>query len=261
MQEPADPEDEWADEFASSDGEDASAVPDRRAPAGEKAFASASAEDEPALKAWIARIVRQDEDALEALYSALIGRVYGLIGRIVQNAPTAEEVAEDTFWQVWRQAPRFDPERGRALTWVLMIARSRALDAVRQRCRATDSAEAYFAANPDTLSASPAPDTSGEPESAPGGDPCDLLEALQDTRQLRQSLEQLEPLARQMVALAFFRGLSHQEIAEHTGIPLGTVKSHIRRALVALRSWMESANVTSAGAMSLRVDTPGDSRH
>lgn len=193
--------------------------------------------DEPQLQRWLVRIVHQDEDALARLYRAIVGRVYGLALRIVREPACAEEVAEETFWQVWRQAPRFDPQRGTALAWVLTIARSRALDALRARTRA----------HADTISA----DAMGEAldgELAHGGEhlqhgqfgeaPHEMLEALQTTALLHEALSRLEPLPRQLVALAFFKGLTHEEIAGQTGLPLGTVKSHIRRALTALKKWL-----------------------
>lgn len=197
--------------------------------------------DEPALQALLARIVHQDEAALADFYRATVGRVYGLALRIVRHAPTAEEVAEDTFWQVWRQAPRFDAARGTALAWLLTIARTRALDALRARQRTqahTVSADAlgaaFDAAVSDEHDAAGACTVAAEP----GADPLDLLGALQDSQLLHQCLCRLEPVPRQLVALAFFRGLTHDEIAEQTGMPLGTVKSHIRRALAALRNWL-----------------------
>ncbi len=196
--------------------------------------------DEPQLQAWLARVVRQDEAALADLYRSTVGRVYGLALRIVRNPALAEEVAEDTFWQVWRQAPRFDATRGTALAWLLTIARSRALDALRARQRA----------QADTVSA----DALGEAfetereESDAVDNPHDLLQAVQINQQLHQALEQLEAMPRQLVALAFFKGLTHEEIAGQTGLPLGTVKSHIRRALTALRKWLgpQSAAVWSS---------------
>lgn len=186
--------------------------------------------DEPQLQAWLMRIVRQDEAALADLYRSLVGRVYGLALRIVRNPALAEEVTEDTFWQVWRQAPRFDATRGTALAWVLTIARSRALDALRARQRA----------QADTVSADALGEAlDSERESSEAADnPHDLLQAVQANRQLHQALEQLEAMPRQLVALAFFKGLTHEEIAGQTGLPLGTVKSHIRRALNALRKWL-----------------------
>ncbi len=186
--------------------------------------------NEVQLQVWLARVVRQDEAALADLYRATVGRVYGLALRIVSNPALAEEVAEDTFWQVWRQAPRFDPQRGTALAWVLTIARSRALDAVRARTRA----------QADTVSA----DALGDALDAQrlhtehADNPHDLLEAVQSSEQLHGALRQLEAVPRQLVALAFFKGLTHEEIAGQTGLPLGTVKSHIRRALTVLRKWL-----------------------
>jgi RNA polymerase sigma factor (sigma-70 family) len=183
--------------------------------------------DEQQLQAWLARIVHQDEAALAELYRATVGRVYGLALRIVRNPATAEEVAEDTFWQVWRQAPRFDPQRGPPLAWVLTMARSRALDALRARVRA----------QADTVSADALGDALDVERAHPDepDNPHDLLQAVQASAQLHQALTQLEPVPRQLVALAFFKGLTHEEIAGQTGLPLGTVKSHIRRALTALR--------------------------
>lgn len=178
------------------------------------------AADEAALRGWIAAIVARDEAALAALYEAMVGRVYGLSLRITRQVQMAEEAAEDTFWQVWRQAPRFDPARGSAVAWIMTIARSRALDALRRR----EPAECV--ADTDDLA-----EAGGEGE----GDPQDLLCAVQQGTRLHAALDRLDPLPRQLVALAFFRGLSHEEIAVHTGLPLGTVKSHIRRALGRLR--------------------------
>lgn len=211
-----------------SDPDDLAETSDEQAPVPADPVRCAPAADESQLQRWLARIVRQDEAALADLYRAAVGKVYGLALRIVRDTACAEEVAEDTFWQVWRQAPRFDPQRGSALAWVLTIARSRALDALRARTRAqadTVSADAMG----DALDGELAHDADG---------PCDLLQTVQANTHLHEALSQLEPLPRQLVALAFFRGLTHEEIAEQTGLPLGTVKSHIRRALTALRKWL-----------------------
>jgi RNA polymerase sigma-70 factor (ECF subfamily) len=189
--------------------------------------------DEPQLQAWLARIVRQDEAALDALYRACVGRVYGLALRVVRNPAIAEEVTEDTFWQVWRQAPRFDPARGTSLAWLLTIARSRALDALRARRRVlanTVSADALGEAMDSLVETT---DAGGAGHG--NADPHDLLEAVQTNQQLHQALAQLDAVPRQLVALAFFKGLTHEEIASQIGLPLGTVKSHLRRAMLALR--------------------------
>lgn len=175
--------------------------------------------ENPQLQAWILLIVDQDEQAFAALYAALVGKVYGLVNRITRNPQLAEEVTEDVFWQVWRQAPRFDPTRGVAGAWIMTMARSRALDALRRResCEDVDSEAVALA------------EAEGE------GNPLDLLSAVERDTQVHHALNTIAPLPRQLVALAFFKGLSHEEIATHTGLPLGTVKSQIRRALIKLK--------------------------
>jgi RNA polymerase sigma factor (sigma-70 family) len=170
--------------------------------------------------AWIDRIVDRDERALAALYDATLSRVYGLVLRVVRTPALADEVVEDTYFQVWRQAARFDPARGRALPWLVGMARSRAIDTLRRESR--------FSHNSLDL------ETALEP--AGGSTPIDeLLEAAQGHADLHMALLRLNAQPRQLVALAFFRGLSHEEIASHTALPLGTVKSQIRRALITLR--------------------------
>ena len=183
--------------------------------------------DETQLRIWIARIVERDEAALGLLYDSLVGRVFGLALRITRQPATAEEVTEDTFWQIWRQAPRYDAQRGAAAAWVMTIARSRALDAVRRALPESHN-EDFDAAAAHWMSGA-------------AGDPQDLLSAVQEGHSVHRALTGLDPLPRQLVALAFFRGLTHEEIAGHTGLPLGTVKSHIRRALVSMRAALATA--------------------
>ncbi|RTL57896.1 MAG: sigma-70 family RNA polymerase sigma factor [Rhodocyclaceae bacterium] len=183
--------------------------------------------DEGYLRQLLGRVVERDQAALAALYELQIGRVYGLSLRITRDAALAEEVAEDVFWQVWRQAPRFDPQRGSVTAWMLTIARSRALDALRKL-------------RPVQLEADMTSLTESEcHEDGPSHDPQDLLAATQRDKRLHSALADLDPLPRQLVALAFFRGLTHEEISSHTSLPLGTVKSHIRRAIARLREALD----------------------
>ncbi len=205
------------DDFA---GEEACAAP-------EAIGACAPALDEAQLADLVLRVCDQHEASLARLYEATSGRVYCLVLRIVRISALAEEVVEDVFWQVWREAPRFDAERGRVLAWLLAIARSRAIDALRrnQRVRASDVA----VDDDDTLDA--LADSRERSD-----DPFDLISASQHHAKLHALLAGLEPLPRQLLALAFMRGCTHEGIAEQTGLALGTVKSHIRRTLVVLRS-------------------------
>ncbi len=173
------------------------------------------------------RIARRDEDALAKLYALLIGRVYGLALRMTRDTGLAEEIAEDVFWQVWRQAPRFDSRRGSAITWVMTIAHSRALDALRSVLPLQLEPDMTFLAN------------AANEDQGDCDQPQDLLAATQRQHCVHRALADLEPLPRQLVALAFFRGLTHEEISTHTCLPLGTVKSHLRRALARLRQVLE----------------------
>ena len=168
----------------------------------------------------LAAIAKGDEQALGALYDATVGRVYGLALRIVRRREAVEEVVEDVFLQVWQQAGRYDIARGKPLTWLLTITRSRALDYLRR------DDEALVHPEPETLVAEPGDERAN---------PQDLLLALERNSRLYAMLEQLIPVQRQLLALAFFRGMTHQEIAEHTHLPLGTVKSHVRKALDKMR--------------------------
>jgi RNA polymerase sigma-70 factor (ECF subfamily) len=172
------------------------------------------------LAIWIEAVVDQDERALAALYDATFSRVFGLVQRIVRNAAMAEEVVEDAYFQVWRQAVRFDPARGKALTWVLAIARSRAIDALRSEARFRHE---------------PLDDEPQQGAADPAAPADELLDLARHRSDLHQALMLLGAQPRQLVSLAFFRGLSHEEIAQQTRLPLGTVKSQIRRALLLLR--------------------------
>ena len=176
--------------------------------------------DDARLAAWIDAIADHDERALTALYDATLSRVYGMVLRVVRRPAMAEEVVEETYFQVWRQAPRFDVARGRAMTWLLGMARSRAIDAIRREARH----------HHDSLDADAVMQIS---DPRPGVD--ELLAAARGHADLHRALLLLNAQPRQLVAMAFLGGLSHEEIACQTALPLGTVKSQIRRALLTLR--------------------------
>lgn len=172
------------------------------------------------LAAWIDAIVEQDERALADLYDTTFSHVYGLVHRIVRRTTLAEEVVEDTYFQVWRQAARFDAARGTAMAWLLAMARSRAIDALRREARFQH----------ESLEQAEGAELDGQ---AAGSD--ELLDLARHHADLHRALMLLGAQPRQLVSLAFFRGLSHEEIAAQTQLPLGTVKSQIRRALITLR--------------------------
>ncbi|MBS0515743.1 MAG: sigma-70 family RNA polymerase sigma factor [Proteobacteria bacterium] len=175
---------------------------------------------EAQLVKWVGAIRRRDERALAALYDATFSRVFGLVVHIVPSRALAEDVVEDAYFQVWRQAVRFDPARGKALTWLLAIARSRAIDALRHEAR-------FRHEDLDDASVREIP------SEAPAA--TDLLDLARHHADLHEALMSLGSERRELLSLAFFRGMSHDQIARQTRLPLGTVKSHIRRALAALR--------------------------
>lgn len=187
-----------------------------------EASADASASSEPTLAGLVRRIAQQDEAALGALYEATVERLFALARAIIRNVADAEEIVIDTYTQIWQTAGKYDPTRGTVMGWVITICRSRALDRLRhQRMRERNSCVELESNNLD---------------GAPNCGPEALLEQLEQNSAVYQALTSLTIVQRQVLALAFFQGLSHQEITELTGLPLGTVKSHIRRALAALRT-------------------------
>jgi RNA polymerase sigma-70 factor, ECF subfamily len=177
--------------------------------------------------ALVRRVVYQDEAALAALYRDLSPRVYRQALRLARDEGTAEEIVEDVFWQVWRQAPRFDASRGPVVAWVMQMTRSRALDALRARGR-----------NP-LHEALDIDDEHSADVHVEHTDPQALLASAQLKAQVEQALCALDPLRRQLVSLAYQGGYSQSEIADQTGLPLGTVKSHLRRALAAMKLSLE----------------------
>jgi RNA polymerase sigma-70 factor (ECF subfamily) len=188
------------------------------------ATAQPIAEVPDALRALHARIVARDSEALGALFTEASGRLFALANAILRSREDAEEVVCDTFTQVWNDAHRFDPGRASVMGWLTVICRSRALDKRRQRrnpAQIVDIASAHELEDPQPL-------------------PVDLLSLLEQGTRVRQALADLPPERRELIAMAFLEGLSHQEIAERTNLPLGTVKSHVRRSLLQLRDALET---------------------
>ena len=178
-----------------------------------------SMDDEAAWRLALTRVSEGDADALARLYDDTAPFVHGLVIRLVRDDFTAQEVTLDVYHQVWRQAGRYDATRGRVSTWLLTIARSRALDRLRSTSR--------------LAGAEPLDALLGMAVDAP--DPAEQSLRADEARRVRAALALLSEPQRQAVALAFFDGLTHVEIAGHLGEPLGTIKTRIRTALLKLR--------------------------
>jgi RNA polymerase sigma-70 factor (ECF subfamily) len=177
----------------------------------------------PSLTKLVERMRSGQERALEELYEVTVGKLYALASAILRSAEDAEEIVCETYAYAWANAARFDASRANALGWLLMLCRSRALDRLRQRTAAAHALELAAAKESDS-----------------GADqPFDILCLMQRHSRVHTALAQLTPERRHLVSLAFLHGLSHQEIADATRMPLGTVKSHVRRALAQLRAALE----------------------
>lgn len=172
------------------------------------------------LEDLIERMVCGDEAALSRFYDYTLSRVYGLALKITGRHDLAENVCTETYWQCWREAGRYDAQRGEPLAWLMIMTRTRALDALRRL---------------DSVAFCPDPELLLENEHAPDASPLDQLLRGERCGSLRQAMRLLTPIQRQLLALAFYRDLSHQEISDQTGLPLGTVKSHLKRAQDSLR--------------------------
>lgn len=187
---------------------------------------SAERELEPAaspgdrLGALIARSAGGDESAIADLYDATCRHVFGLVFRILRDSAEAEEVTLDVYLQVWRQAPRYEPGRGGPMVWILMMARTRAIDRLRSRARARSR----------QLPLAPQAEFSD-----PEADPEKSSWLAQRARIVQQALAGLAREQREAIELAFFEGLTHAEIAIRLSQPLGTTKSRIRLGLNRLR--------------------------
>ena len=194
---------------------------------------SAPASGENRLAGLVARIGNGDQEALAQLYDSACSVVYGMALRIVRQTAAAEDVTLEVFLQVWRTAAAYDAARTSVISWLAMMARSRSIDWLR-------SAQGRFARLIQPLE-NPADSPAGGPsgridqpdESAP--DPEQAYAESERTRVVRQSMLRLSADQRQAIELAFFSGLSHSEIAERLGQPLGTVKSRIRTGMLEMR--------------------------
>lgn len=181
---------------------------------------SAARERDQELLELITRIAVGDQQALAVLYDRTSRLVYGVIRRVLTDAGASEEVLLDVYSQIWRQASSYDAVRGGPLAWMMMIARSRAIDRMR-----SGRQEAMRRQPLDDLGDSPA--LSASPE--------DMTVASEEQRLVRDALSALSDEQRQVIELAYFSGLSHAEIALRLSLPLGTVKTRARLAMVKLR--------------------------
>lgn len=168
----------------------------------------------------------RDEAAAEGLYDRFASRVYGLGIVMLGNDAAAQDLVQDTFVKLWRSADRFDARRGRLDTWVLLVARSLAIDALRRRVLEVRSVERI----------APASEASVDPG------PAELAETEDLAERARRAMALLSDGQRAALELAYFGGKTSAEVAELEGIPLGTAKTRIRTALLKLREALEESH-------------------
>jgi RNA polymerase sigma factor (sigma-70 family) len=172
---------------------------------------------EAQIAAAIARCASGDRAALRIIYDIESQRMVGVARRMLRRQDLAEEAVQDAFMRVWRSARTFDPQKGAGRSWLYAILRNSALTILRDESRFTSDEDAADEAAPMTESA---------------------LARLPETSALRRCLERLDAKRRSVVVLAYVHGLSHGELAGKLGVPLGTVKSWVRRSLISLQECM-----------------------
>jgi RNA polymerase sigma-70 factor (ECF subfamily) len=186
------------------------------------------------LSRLLARAGLGDRAAFATLYERTSSHLFAVVLRINRDRAQAEDILQEVYVNVWRAARSFDAAQSQPLTWLTSIARNRAIDSLRR-----------IQTQPQMQTSSGATDAENEnvydtvADASPG--PLELLSRASEARALDQCMEKLSALQRQSVALAFFQGLSHAEVAAQLRQPLGTVKSWVRRALMTLKACLQGA--------------------
>ena len=175
------------------------------------------------LQTWLAAVAVRDAATFRQLYDATSPKLFGFLQRILQKSEWAEEVLQETYVSIWNNAPSYQPALAAPMTWMTTIARNKAFDALRRHEPTVETDTEDFAQ--EVMEALQSPE--------PG--PLAALELSSEATALARCLRQLEALHRQAIALAYYHDLSHSEVAARMALPIGTVKTWIRRGLERLR--------------------------
>lgn len=172
----------------------------------------------------LSRCALADQKAFAALYEASSAKLFAVAVRITRRRDWAEEVLQESYVKIWHHAGNYDADKSAPMTWMTAIVRNRALDWLRRprEVQTSDDVEALMASVPDE-----------------GPGPEELAALAAQAGQLRECMKQLGPDQQRSITLAFFHGLSHGELAEKMGRPLGTVKTWVRRGLDRLKQCIE----------------------
>ena len=180
--------------------------------------------------ALITRIAAGDRDAFSRFYDLLAPTAFGLIRRVLRDPEAAAEVLQEVFWQVWRAAPQYDPKRGTPEAWLVMRAKTRAIDRLRSIRRR------------DRTFVAPVDESVAQSNDGPAENPAVVAE---DRGLVQTALAQLPEPQRRVIELAFFEGLTQSEIATRLGEPLGTVKTRARLGLERLRGALRGERLSA----------------
>jgi RNA polymerase sigma factor (sigma-70 family) len=172
------------------------------------------------LNELLLRVQRGDQQAFADLYQATSSRIFGVIHRMLHNRSEAEDILQDVYLAAWRRADTFDPARGNALTWLITLGRNRTIDRMREHREEPLDEDA-----PDIEDEAPTPAA--------------VAELSEERMRLERCLQLLEPQQGRAVREAFFTGVTYSELAERLSVPLGTMKSWIRRSLMQLKLCLE----------------------
>lgn len=174
------------------------------------------------LDALLVACARGEESQFGRLYDATAARVFGLVRKIVRDPAQSEEVTQEVYLQIWRQATRFDPRAGSALAWMMTIAHRRAVDRVRSAQAEADRDAAYETGR----------------QATPYDATAENAHRRLDAERVRRALDALTPAQRSAIGLAYFGGYTHREVAALLDLPMGTAKTRIRDGLIRLRDTM-----------------------
>jgi RNA polymerase sigma-70 factor (ECF subfamily) len=166
-------------------------------------------------------VANGDRAALSVLYNRTSAKLYGICARLLGNQSEAEDVLQEVYMTVWGRAGSFDEQKASPVTWLAVIARNKAIDRLRSRRAGTETLDQ-------------AENVADESASA-----LELIEREQETRRLKNCLEELEERQQQCIRAAFLDGASYPQLAERQNVPLGTMKSWVRRGLLRLKGCLE----------------------
>ncbi|RBA23027.1 sigma-70 family RNA polymerase sigma factor [Herminiimonas fonticola] len=181
------------------------------------------------LKTWLVKVARKDAEAFRALYDASSPKLFGFALRILHKRELAEEVLQESFVSIWNNAGTYQASLAAPMTWMSTIVRNKAFDALRKTDQIVEIDDDSF--DPAVMAALESSDPT----------PIEALQLSDQSKALARCFARLESLHRQAIALAFFHDLSHSEVAEQMKLPIGTIKTWVRRGLARLKICLNPA--------------------